>query len=80
METNIDAFLTFDWITAHPPQGTWMNKEIRFNSTECIRKCAKYKTGQYSLTWDELVATDRDTRIIGYVSAAEEDPLKKVPM
>jgi len=80
METNIDAFLSFDWITAHPPQGTWTNEEIRFDSTKFIRECTKYETGQSSLTWDESVATDPDARVIGYVSAAEEDPLKKVPM
>jgi len=28
METNIDAFLPFDWIMAHPPQGTWTNEGI----------------------------------------------------
>ena len=32
METGIDAFLPFEWITAHPPQGIWTNNEIRFNS------------------------------------------------
>ena len=79
METNIDAFLPFDWITAHPPQGTWTNEKIRFDSARCIRECTKYETGQYSLSWDELVATDPNTRVIGYVSAVEEDPLKKVP-
>jgi len=34
METGIDAFLPFEWITAHPPQGIWTNNEIRFNSAE----------------------------------------------
>jgi len=32
------------------------------------------------LTWDESVATDPGARVIGYVSAAEDDLLKKVPM
>jgi len=80
METNIDAFLPFDWITAHPPQGTWTIEEIRFDSPKCIKECTKYETGRYSLTWDESVATDPDARVIGYLLAAEDDPLKKVPM
>jgi len=81
METGIDAFLPFEWITAHPPQGSWTNEEVRFNSAECIRKCTRYETNPFSLTWDESIATDPEARVIGYVSAAaEEDPLKAVPM
>jgi len=81
MEPEIDAFLPFDWITAHPPQGAWTNKGIRFNSAECVEKCTKYEASPYSLTWDESVATDPDAQIIGYVVvAAEEDLLKAVPM
>ena len=81
METNIDAFLPFDWITAHPPQGTWTNEEIRFNCAECMRKCTRYETAPFSLTWDKSIATNPSTRVIGFVSAAaEEDPLKAVPM
>jgi len=36
MEPEIDAFLPFDWITAHPSQGAWTNEEIRFNGAECV--------------------------------------------
>jgi len=81
METGIDAFLPFDWITTHPPQGAWTNEEIRFNSVECLRKCTRYETAPISLTWDKSIATDHSTRVIAYISAAaEEDPLKAVPM
>jgi len=81
MEPEIDAFLPFDWITAHPPQGAWTNEEIQINSMESVEKCTRYEASPYSLTWDESVATDPDARIIRYVAvAAEEDPLKAVPM
>jgi len=81
METGIDAFLPFEWITAHPLQGIWTDNEIRFNSAECIWKCTRYETDPFSLTWDKAIATDPEARIIGYVSAAaEEDPVKAVPM
>jgi len=81
METRIDAFLLFEWITAHLLQGIWMNNEIQFNSAECIRKCTRYETDPFSLTWDESIATNPEARVIRYVSAAaEEDPVKAVPM
>jgi len=32
MDLNIDIFLPFGWIAAHPPQGAWTNEEVRFNS------------------------------------------------
>jgi len=81
MEADIDAFLPFDWITTHLPQGAWTNEEVRFNSAECMRECTWYETGPFSLTWDESIATNPSARVIGYVSAAaEEDPLKAVPM
>jgi len=81
METGIDTFLPFEWITARPPQGIWTNSEIRFNSAECIRKCTRYETDPFSLTWDESIATDPEARIIGYVSVvADEDPVKAVPV
>jgi len=81
MEPEIDAFLPFDWITVHPPQGAWTNEEIRFNGVECVEKCTRYEASPYSLTWDESVATDPNARIIRYVvAAAEEDPLKAIPM
>jgi len=80
MDPGIDIFLPFEWITAHPPQGAWTNDEIRFNSAQCLENCTKYEVGQFSLTWDETVATDPAARLIGYVSAAsDEDPIKAVP-
>ena len=37
--------------------------------------------GPFSLTWDESIASNPSTRVIGYVSAvAEYDPFKAVPM
>jgi len=46
-----------------------------------MRKCTRYETGPFSLTWDESIATNPSARVIGYVSAAaEEDPVKAVPM
>jgi len=64
----------------HPPQGTWTNEEVRFNSAECMRKCTRYKTGPFSLTWDDSITTDPSAEVIVYVSAAaEEDLLKAVP-
>jgi len=81
MEAAIDIFLLFSWIEQHPPQGVWTNEEVRFNSVECMRKCTRYETGPFSLTWDESIATNPSARDIRYVSAAaEEDPLKAVPM
>ena len=81
MEPEIDTFLPFDWITAHPPQRAWTNEEIRFSGLECRKNCTKYEANQYSQTWDESVATDPNAWIIRYVAAvAEEDPLRAVPM
>jgi len=81
MEADIDVFHPFDWITTHPPQGAWTNEEVRFNSAECMRKCTRYEMGSFSLTWDESIATNPSAQVIGYVSAAaEEDPLKAIPM
>jgi len=80
MDPGIDIFLPFEWVTAHPPQGAWTNKEIRFNSAQCLENCTKHEVGQFSLTWDETVATDPAAHLIGYVSAAsDEDPIKAVP-
>jgi len=81
MEADIDAFLPFDFIMTHPPQGAWTNEEVRFNSAECTRKCIRYETGPFPLTWDDLIATDPSARVLRYVSeAAEGNPLEAVPM
>ena len=80
MEEGIDIFLPFSWIEQHPPQGTWDTEEIRFNSPNCLEKCTKYETGEFSLTWDESVATDPEARTLGHVASVSEDPLSNVPM
>jgi len=56
MEPEIDAFLPFDWITTHPPQGVWKNQEMRFNSARCLASYTRFETGEFSLLWDEEVA------------------------
>jgi len=50
MEPGIDAFLPFDWITTHLPQGAWTNQEIRFNSAWCLTSCTRFETGKFSLS------------------------------
>jgi len=39
MDAETDIFLTFKWISMHPPQGAWMDKEVRFNSAGCLENC-----------------------------------------
>jgi len=80
MEPKIDAFLAFDWITTHPPQGTWTNQEIRFNNAQCLASCTRFETGEFPLSWDEEVAKNPQAQIIGYVSAVDEDAREQVPM
>jgi len=80
MEPGIDAFLPFDWITTHPPQGAWTNQEIRFNSARCLASCTRFETGEFSLVWDEEVARNPQAQIIGYVSAVDKDARERVPM
>jgi len=80
MEKGINIFLPFDWIAKHSPQGAWTDEEVRFNSTHCLDQCTKYETAEFSLTWDDEVATDPTARTIGHVSAAADDPLSNVPM
>jgi len=80
MDKEIDIFLPFWWVSKHPLQGVWENKEIRFNSTRCLEECTKYKTTDFTLSWNKTVCHDKNTGIIGYVSAvSEEDPLCLVP-
>ena len=83
MDPEVDVFLPFSWILAHPPQGTWTNEEIRFDSARCLEKCTKFETNPFTLTWDETVATDPMAAVIGYVSTADppdKDPLEAVPL
>jgi len=65
MEENIDLFLPFSWVEQHPPQGTWSTEEIRFNSPECLRKCTRYETNNFSLSWDDSVLTDPTALVLG---------------
>jgi len=79
MEQGIDIFLPYSWIANLPPQGAWKTEEIRFNSTQCMDSCTKYETNQFSLTWDETVASDPEALLLGYASAVTEDPFRAVP-
>jgi len=80
MEEGIDIFLPFSWIEQHPPQGAWsLDQEVRFNSARRLENCNKFATNEFSLTWDDTVATDPAAGLLGHVSAAcEEDPLQTV--
>ena len=52
---------------------------MRFDSPNCQTNYTKYETDEFSLTWDEDVCLDAQSRIIGNVSAIEtEDPLEQV--
>jgi len=80
MESEVDIFLPFWWISKHPPQGAWELKEIRFNSPGCQETCTQYEQEEFSLTWDEKVAQDPNARIIGHISEATDgDALANVP-
>jgi len=80
MEPGIDAFLPFDWITAHPPQGARTDQGIRFNSARCLASCTRFETDGFSLSWDEEVAKNPQAQIIGYVSTVSADTRELVPM
>ena len=82
MDPTVDIFLPFWWVTKHPPQGIWTTDEVRFNSARCLEECTKFENNEFSLTWDESVATDPTAHIIGYVAAVSEgkDPLTQVPL
>jgi len=82
MDPEIDVFLPFGWITQHPLQGAWTSEEVHFNSAGCEKRCTKYETNDFSITWDGSVATDPVAKTIGYVAAvtnSDEDLLGKVP-
>jgi len=79
MDPEADIFLPFDWIMGHPPQGTWTNKEVRFNSPQCLGKCTKYGTNEFSLVWDKTILGDPEAGIIGHVTAVQDSPEGKVP-
>jgi len=80
MDPEIDIFLPFEWIQAHPPQGDWTTREIRFHNQRCLQHCTKHNTADFELLWDESVCHDPNAQTIGYVSMVKtEDPLKQVP-
>ena len=58
----------------------WTSNEVRFNSVSCLDNCIKFRTAEFSLTWDESVVTDDTARLIGHVSMANNDPLQNMPM
>jgi len=65
---------------APPPQGTWDSEELRFSSRSCLKECTRFETTEFSLTLDETVTLDPGAKIIGYVSAInEEDPRDQIP-
>jgi len=74
MEEGTDIFLPFWWIAEHPPQETWKDPEIRFDSAQCLEKCTVYEQADFSLTWDDTVYTDPKARIVGYVTTGQNKP------
>jgi len=80
MEQGIDVFLPYWWIAKHPPQNKWDSSELRFDHPDCLSKCTRYGTGDFSLTWDETVCVDPEARTVGYVSTVtEQNPLENMP-
>jgi len=82
LEPETDVFLPYWWIVQHPPQGAWDSEEMRFSSAECLDKCTRFEKNEFSLTWDDTVATDPAAATIGYVSTVsgpDEDPMSAVP-
>jgi len=79
MDPKVDVFLPFGWLSDHHPQGAWTNEEVRFNRPRCLEKCTKQETNEFSLTWDETVASDPEARMIGYVLAVQDNANKQIP-
>ena len=79
MDPGVDIFLPFGWITNHPPQGAWTNEEVLFSSPQCLEKCTKFATNEFSLSWDASVLWEPEARTIGYVSTVQEDTGEQVP-
>jgi len=80
MEPEVDIFLPYWWISKYSLQGIWKSEEIWFNSTGCQETCTRYEQKEFSLTWDERVAHDPNTRVIGHISAVTtDDVLARVP-
>jgi len=80
LEPEVDLFLPFWWIAKHPPQGAWDSEELRFSSHTCLEKCTRFETAEFPPSLDEMVTHDPGSKVIGYVSAInEEDPQDQVP-
>ena len=80
MEPEVDIFLPYWWISKHPRQGIWESEEIRFNSPVYQETCTRYEQEEFSLTWDEKVVHDPNTRVIGHISAVTtDDALASIP-
>jgi len=43
MEPEIDVFLSFWWISKHPPQGARESEEIRSNGASCLETYTKFE-------------------------------------
>jgi len=80
LEPEVDLFLPFWWIAKHPPQGAWDSEELRFSSHNCLERCTRFETVEFSLSLDEAVTLDPEAKVIGYVSAITEgDPEDQIP-
>jgi len=80
LELEVDLFLPFWWIAKHPPQGASDSEELHFSSRNCLKECTRFETAEFSLSLDETVTLDLEAKIIGYVSAInEEDPWDQIP-
>jgi len=73
LEPGVDLFLPFWWIAKHPPQGAWDSEELRFSSHNCLEKCRRYETTEFSLSLDQMVALDPEAKVIGHVSVINEE-------
>jgi len=80
LEPEVDLFLPFWWIAKHPHQGAWDSEELRSSSRNCLEECMRFVTAEFSLSLDETVTLDPGAKVIGYVSAInEEDPEDQIP-
>jgi hypothetical protein len=81
LEPGVDIFLPFWWVAKHVPQGAWDSEELRFTSRYCLAECTKAAASAFPLDFDEGVLTDPAARLIGYVSAVEDNSssLRNVP-
>jgi len=73
LEPVVDLFPPFWWIAKHPPQGAWDSEELRFSSHNCLEKCTQFETEEFPLSLDETVTRDPKAKVIGYVSAINEE-------